>query len=641
MTVSRHARRLVGFAILLGLLLAPLLALAQVTPGPTSVVPVIRGTAAPLPTPCTDGLVRYDTTAGAWKKCASNAWVSAAGAGTVTSVSGTAPVSVATGTSTPVVSVAAATTGAQGVVQVGTGLSVSSGTVSVAYGTTSGTAAQGNDSRLSDARTPTAHASTHASAGSDPATLAQSQVTGLASALATIPSAASTTPADVGTAAVGTGTTYARADHVHALPDVGAGAGSVGSASQSVTLTTDAKGRVTARSAQSIAIAASQVTSGTMDTARLGSGSASSSTYLRGDSTWATVAGGGSFTRTAVTGATTLAAGRFVLAAITTIGASYTVGLPSSPSEGDVVLLVDEAGTAGSGTYYVKVTPASGSIAMPGGTTTPALTWFKDGGTALLAFNGASWELVAREGVWADIRAVGTPFAIYDFSRGVTLTSGLISAVVNQEGTSARDLAQGTAGSRPAFSGSASIGRGMARFGAAQVLVSSNTTWSTGSVTLLAVAAFDLAVHSTSYRYLFSTGNFTSTTGVGFGLAGGTALDFSTNDFLFFGDGYNSGRAPRYAGQNPYNTFEPFRLAVVGGRAGSTSDIRYNGAVLNATVSGTGSVAGATDTLRVGWNGNAGEYFAGPCGYVALWNQALSDANTRLVERELAYRFVQ
>ena len=44
------------------------------------------------------------------------------------------------------------------------------------------------------------------------------------------------------------------------LANAGAGAGSVGSASQSLSITTDAKGRVTARSAQSIAITSSQVT---------------------------------------------------------------------------------------------------------------------------------------------------------------------------------------------------------------------------------------------------------------------------------------------------------------------------------------------------------------------------------------------
>jgi hypothetical protein len=40
-------------------------------------------------------------------------------------------------------------------------------TLAVSYGTTAGTAAQGNDSRLSDARTPTAHETTHIANGSD------------------------------------------------------------------------------------------------------------------------------------------------------------------------------------------------------------------------------------------------------------------------------------------------------------------------------------------------------------------------------------------------------------------------------------------------------------------------------------------
>ena len=56
-------------------------------------------------------------------------------------------------------------------VTAGTGLSggtiTSSGTVAVNYGTTSTTACAGNDARLSDARTPTAHKSTHATGGSD------------------------------------------------------------------------------------------------------------------------------------------------------------------------------------------------------------------------------------------------------------------------------------------------------------------------------------------------------------------------------------------------------------------------------------------------------------------------------------------
>lgn len=52
-------------------------------------------------------------------------------------------------------------------------------TLSVSFGTTATTVCVGNDARLSDARTPTAHAASHGSGGSDQITIAQSQVTGL------------------------------------------------------------------------------------------------------------------------------------------------------------------------------------------------------------------------------------------------------------------------------------------------------------------------------------------------------------------------------------------------------------------------------------------------------------------------------
>lgn len=57
-------------------------------------------------------------------------------------------------------------------------------TFAVSFGSTAGLVCEGNDARLSDARTPTSHAASHASAGSDPITIAQSQVTGLTAAIA-------------------------------------------------------------------------------------------------------------------------------------------------------------------------------------------------------------------------------------------------------------------------------------------------------------------------------------------------------------------------------------------------------------------------------------------------------------------------
>ena len=57
-------------------------------------------------------------------------------------------------------------------------------TLAADFGSGAGKVVEGNDARLSDARTPTSHASSHASDGSDPLTLAQSQITGLTSDLA-------------------------------------------------------------------------------------------------------------------------------------------------------------------------------------------------------------------------------------------------------------------------------------------------------------------------------------------------------------------------------------------------------------------------------------------------------------------------
>ena len=85
------------------------------------------------------------------------------------------------------------------------------------------------------------------------------------------PGLSNATPADLGTAAPGVSTEASRADHVHDLPtaaDVGAAA--------------------------SLHVhSGADITSGTVSTARLGTGAANATTFLRGDQTWAAPAGGG------------------------------------------------------------------------------------------------------------------------------------------------------------------------------------------------------------------------------------------------------------------------------------------------------------------------------------------------------------
>ena len=124
----------------------------------------------------------------------------------------------------------------------------SSYNVPAAGNATSGQVVLGSDTRLTDSRTPTAHASTHASAGSDPLTLSQSQITNLTSDLAAkaplasptftgtpaaptapadtnttqlattayvIGQASSSNPAALGTVSPGSSAKFSRGDHVH------------------------------------------------------------------------------------------------------------------------------------------------------------------------------------------------------------------------------------------------------------------------------------------------------------------------------------------------------------------------------------------------------------------------------------------
>ena len=71
-------------------------------------------------------------------------------------------------------------------------------TLNVSYGSSGTTACVGNDARLSNARTPSTHASTHATGGSDVLTLGQAQITNLTTDLSAKALGATTMTAGTG-----------------------------------------------------------------------------------------------------------------------------------------------------------------------------------------------------------------------------------------------------------------------------------------------------------------------------------------------------------------------------------------------------------------------------------------------------------
>jgi hypothetical protein len=186
----------------------------------------------------------------------------------------------------------------------------------------------GTDTRLTNSRTPTAHASTHASAGSDPISIANTQVSGLGTASTkNIPATGNASVTEV---VYGTDTrlTNSRTPTTHASTHASGGSDAITIAPAQVTgtavITTDSRlsdartplshthgnisntgtvtTSVTATNPVKVLITDTSNIVGTLTTT-----GASNTTFLRGDGTWSTPAGGGgSFTGGTLTSNLTL-----------------------------------------------------------------------------------------------------------------------------------------------------------------------------------------------------------------------------------------------------------------------------------------------------------------------------------------------
>jgi len=152
------------------------------------------------------------------------------------------------------------------------------------------------DSRLGDARTPTAHATTHSAAGSDPLSISQSQVASLTDDLANKATDA-TVVHKAGTETITGSKDFTGGVTINGANIVVANDSRLSDArTPTAHASTHATGGSDALSAASIGAASSshvhnanEITSGTLDVARLGSGVADSTKFLRGDQTWAVI----------------------------------------------------------------------------------------------------------------------------------------------------------------------------------------------------------------------------------------------------------------------------------------------------------------------------------------------------------------
>lgn len=134
-------------------------------------------------------------------------------------------------------------------------------------------------------------------------------------------------------------------------------------------------------------ITADLIVDGIISTARLGSGTANGTTYLRGDSTWSTVSGGAAYLYK--TAAYTAIHNDYVYADVT--GGSFTITLPATPSEYDVVYIADYAGLFGT----ANVTVARNGSTIEGNATDAVLSFANKEYT--FVYIGSTWQIFTKD----------------------------------------------------------------------------------------------------------------------------------------------------------------------------------------------------------------------------------------------------
>src|SRR5574343_554235 len=347
-------------------------------------------------------------------------------------------------------------------------------------------------------------------------------------------------------------------------------------------------------------------------------------TYGRRNGAWA--ASGAATTSTATDATISGSGDQNVI--VTALSANTTITLPAATS-GQVLRIIDASGTAGTGSYLLRIVANGSETFRTEGGTAARLYIARDGGSVMLVgVASTGWVVLGGEGWAIDYRGISGLIGWYDARRGYTLSSGTrqVSNWNDLSGTG-NHVEQTSAGNRPIYM-TANTDRfcRMVFDGSSDSMqLTTATSISSGAVTLIALFA-PRDVPGAAWQGLFTWGNGaadggTTTNGIG----------------LYWTTGGTNGFTSAYAGAygSGYNTGQPVggHSRVIAARMNSSfAKMQDAAGEFSYALQSAGAVASITSKKwSIGIGSNGSDFFQGAIGAILVFNTYLSDADVKAV----------
>ena len=205
--------------------------------------------------------------------------------------------------------------------------------------------------------------------------------------------------------------------------------------------------------------------------------------------------------------------------------------------------------------------------------------------------------------------------------------NGFITTWYDQSGNG-KDITQSTASNQPQIVSSGSVISQNTK-PAVQFTKSNNQNLINATVATSSAMSYSwlgaMTLPISSWSYAFEIGVFDSTTGYLLTpYAYATVFDYNAGDLINFGDGYNTGSAPRFI-SNGIQTFNNTQTLYTGVLSSTNANGYKNNIAITSRVAITGSVPSTTG-LKIGSN-TFNEAFPGTMQEIVFWG---SDQNTNV-----------